>query len=362
MMAQIQRDGYGALYNFDWNHDFSNPVLNSVTVQPFVGGNTNVPAGDTDWQDTMYKTGFVKNNDLSVSGGSDKTNAVLNLGYLDNSGILKYTNYERYSARLNANFKLFKDKVRLGVNSQFTQSNEKNAANDVGNAPTPGLAITLAPTIPVYTNSGDFAGPLGSGYSDRNNPLLMQYLNRWDNTKRVSLYGNVFAEIDILKNLTFRNSIGIDFNDFQRKDIEPRVNNGFISRSVNSLTFDTNKYSSLTISNTLNYNLKIGNHKIGVLVGTESTKTDLNTLLARAEGFAVETETYFTLSAATGNRTSNGFSTGSKLLSQFAKINYAFSDRYLAGFTIRRDGSSRFGERQQIWNFSGCNCRLEDKQ
>lgn len=336
--------GYGEIYNFDWNNDFNNPILNSVSVKPYVGGDTNVPVGDTDWQDTMYKTGLLINNDLSISGGSDKANAVLNMGYLDNSGMLKYTNYERYSARLNANFKLFNDKVRFGVNSQFTQSNERNAANDVGNAPTPGLAITLAPTIPVFTASGTYAGPLGSGYSDRNNPLLMQYLNRWDNNKRMSLYGNVFTEIDILKNLTFRNSIGMDFNDFNRKDIEPTVSNGFVNRSTNSLTYDTNKYSSLTISNTLSYNLKVSNHKIGVVIGTESTKTDLNTLYARAEGFAVESESYFTLSAATGIRTNNGFSTGSRLLSQFGKVNYAFSDKYLATFTIRRDGSSRFGE------------------
>ncbi len=336
--------GYGEIYNFDWNNNFSNPVLNSVSVKPYVGGDTNVPAGDTDWQDTVYKTGLLVNNDLSVSGGSEKSNAVLNLGYLDNTGMLKYTNYERYSARLNANFKLFKDKVRFGVNSQFTQSNERSAANDVGNAPVPGLAITLAPTIPVYTASGEFAGPLGSGYSDRNNPLLMQFLNRWDNSRKMALYGNVFTEIDILKDLTFRNSIGIDYNDFGRKDIEPIVKNGFVNRNTNSLTMDTNKYSSLTISNTLNYNLKISDHKIGVVVGIESTKTDLNTLYARAEGFAVESESYFTLSAATGARTNNGISTGSRLLSQFGKLNYAFSDKYLATFTLRRDGSSRFGQ------------------
>lgn len=336
-------DGYGEIYNFDWNQNLSNPVLNSVSVKPFVGGDTNVPAGDTDWQDVVYKTGFVINNDLSVSGGSDKSNAMLNLGYLDNSGMLKYTNYERYTARLNANFKLFNDKVRFGINSQFTQSNEKLAANDVGNSPVPALAISLAPTIPVYTNSGGYGGPLGSGYSDRNNPLLMQYLNRWDNTKRVSLYGNIFTEIDIIKNLTYRNSIGIDFNDYSRKDIEPTVSNGSVNRTNNSLTQDTNKYSSLTISNTLSYNVKLSDHKIGVVVGVETVKTDFNSLLARGENFAVETESYFVLSAASGARTSNGLSTGSRLLSQFGKLNYAFSDKYLATFTIRRDGSSRFG-------------------
>ena len=337
-------NGYGDIYNFDWNNDFSNPVLNSVSVKPFVGGNADVPAGDTDWQNTMYKTGMLVNNDLTISGGSDKVNSVLNIGYLDNSGILKYTNYERYTARLNSNFKLFNDKVKIGVNSQFTQSNERGAANDVGGARTTGLAITLAPTIPVYTLSGDFGGPLGSGYSDRNNPLLMQYLNRWDNSKKISLYGNVFAEVNLLKNLTFKNSIGIDANSYARKDIETTVNNGFIIRGNNSLTIDTNKYSSLTISNTLNYNVTIKEHKIGVIIGNELVRTDFSTLVGRAEGFAVETESYFVLSAATGTRTTNGISSGSRLLSNFGKFNYSFSNRYLASFTIRRDGSSRFGE------------------
>jgi len=337
-------DGYGEIYNFDWNHNLANPVLNGVTVKPFVGGDTNMPAGDTNWQDVMYKTGYVINNDLSVSGGTEKSNAMLNLGYLDNTGMLKYTGYERYTARLNANFKLFNDKVRFGINSQFTQSDEKLAANDVGNAPTPGLAISLAPTIPVYNNSGGYGGPLGSGYSDRNNPLLMQYLNRWDNTRRMSLYGNIFTEIDLVKNLTYRNSIGIDFNDYNRKDIEPTVSNGSVNRGNNSLTYDTNKYSSLTISNTLSYNVKLSNHKIGVVAGIESVKTDFNSLLARGENFAVETEDYFVLSAASGTRTSNGLTTGSRLLSQFGKVNYAFADKYLATFTIRRDGSSRFGQ------------------
>ncbi|WP_418264155.1 SusC/RagA family TonB-linked outer membrane protein [Flavobacterium faecale] len=335
--------GYGEIYNFDWNNDFNNPVLNSVTVKPFVGGDTNVPVGDTNWQNEVYKTGFVFNNDLSISGGSDKANAVLNLGYLDNTGMLKYTNYDRYTARLNANFKLFNDKVKFGINSQFTQSDETSAATDVGSAAIPGLAISLAPTIPVFTKTGEYAGPLGSGYSDRNNPLLMQYLNRWDNTRKMALYGNIYTEIDILTGLTFRNSIGIDYNDFKRKDIEPRVNNGFITRNVNSLALDTNKYSSLTISNTLNYDLKLSDHKFGVMVGIESVKIDFHSLFARAEGFAVETESYFTLAAATGARTNNGITTGSRLVSQFGKFNYAFSDRYLLSATIRRDGSSRFG-------------------
>ncbi|MRI00598.1 SusC/RagA family TonB-linked outer membrane protein [Kriegella sp. EG-1] len=335
--------GYGEIYNFDWNGDFNNPVLNSVSVQPFVGGDPNFPAGDTDWQDETYKTGYVFNNDVSVSGGTENSFHLLNIGYLKNTGILQYTNYDRYSAKLNSNFNFFDNKLRVGVNTQFSTSDETLASPDVGSAPTPGLAITSAPTIPLFGLDGEYGGPLGAGYSDRNNPVLMQFLNRWDNTERTSIFGNVFAELDLTKNLTFRTSVGLDYNDIKGKDIETTVNNGFVTRGNNRLIIDSNKFTSLVFTNTLNYNLEFGDHRFGLLVGTESVRNDSDNVFASADGFAVETENYFVLGAATGARTSNGSSTGSRLLSQFGKFNYSYADKYIASVTVRRDGSSRFG-------------------
>lgn len=335
--------GYGEIYNFDWNGDFNNPILNSVSTQPFVGGDSNVPVGDTDWQGETYETGYVFNNDISISGGTDRSFHLLNIGYLKNTGVLKYTNYDRYTAKLNSNFNFFDNKLRIGINTQFSTSDETLASPDVGSAPTPGIAITLAPTIPLRDANGEFAGPIGAGYSDRNNPVLMQFLNRWDNTERTSIFGNVYAELEIIDNLVFRTSVGLDFNDFRRKDIETTVNNGFITRGNNRLIIDTNKFSSLVFTNTLNYNLELGDHRFGLLVGTESVKNDFDAVFSSADGFAVETENYFVLGAATGARTSNGSSSGSRLLSQFGKLNYSFADKYLASVTVRRDGSSRFG-------------------
>ena len=335
--------GYGEIYNFNWNNDFSNPVLNGVSVQPFVGGDSNVPVGDTNWQDELYKTGYVYNNELTVSTGTEKSSLLINLGYLKNTGMLKYTGYDRYTAKINGTTKLFNDKVKFGVNTQISTSNETLVSGDVGGAATTGLSITLAPTIPVYDANDEFAGPLGAGYSDRNNPLLMQYLNRWDNATKNNFFGNVFAEINILDNLTFRSSLGLDFSDFKKKNIEPKVFNGFVTRSNNRLIYDTNKFSTISFSNTLNYKLELGKHRFGALLGIESIREDFDTIFAQADEFAVEQESYFVLSAATGARTNNGISTQYSLASQFGKLNYAYNDKYLASFTIRRDGSSRFG-------------------
>lgn len=343
--------GYGEIYDFDWNGDFDNPVLNSVSVQPYVGGNQNVPAGNTDWQDVMYKQGIVNNQELSVSANSEKSSLSATVGYFNNTGMLEYTDYRRYNGRFNANTKLLNDKLRFGINSQFSTSNETLVSPDVGSAPTTGLAITLAPTLPVYDSAGDFAGPLGSGYSDRNNPLLMQYINRWDNGNKNTYFGNIFGEIQILNNLKFRSTLGIDYATFKGKNIETTVNNGFISRTNNRLINDENQYSSLVFSNVATYDLETGLSKFNVIGGIEYVDNNFDAVVSQADGFAVEQESYFVLGAASGARTTTGNSTGSSLYSTFGKMNYSFDERYLASFTLRRDGSSRFGSNNRYGVF-----------
>ncbi len=343
--------GYGEIYTFDWNGDFNNPVLNGVTVNPLVGGDPLVPAGDTDWQDVVYKTGIVTNNELTLSGGTDNSSLLINFGYLHNSGMLRYTNYRRISGRINAGTSFYNGRFRLGVNTQLVSSRETLAAADLGGGPTPSLAVTLAPTIPVYQTDGKYAGPLGSGYSDRNNPLHMQDINKWDNTRRNYLFGNVYAEIEPEENLILRSSLGADLSGYTVKNIEQSFKEGFIARSLNSLTINTNRFLSLTWSNTARYNFSLGQNRFSLLAGIEAIRDDVNDLTASREQFAVQTEDFFELSAGSGNANSASFSTGSRLLSQFARIDYALADRYLAAVTLRRDGSSRFGEQNRYGFF-----------
>lgn len=344
---------YGEIYDFDWNKDYDNPVLNGVTVKPFVGGDPNTPAGNTDWQDVMYKTGLVTNNSLTASVGNKNSSLEINLGYLKNTGMLRYTGYNRMSGSINAITKAFDGKASFGMNVRVANSNETLTARDIGGAATTFLAVTLAPTIPVYQNDGKtFAGASGGGYSDRNNPLHMQYLSRWDNANRLSTFGSVFAEIQPLKNLFFRSTLGADYATFQNKIISPTFTEGAFNRTTNSLTLDENKYLSYTFSNTIRYNLNINDvHAIKILAGTEYINTNLDYQFNKKEGFAIQTEEYFTLSSGTGNSYMSGGSTGNRLYSLFGRLDYNFSDRYLAAITIRRDGSSRFGANKRYGVF-----------
>lgn len=344
-------DGYGEIYTFDWNKDFNNPILNSVTPKPYVGGDQNVPVGDTDWQAETYKTGYVTNNDITISGGNEKTSALVALGYIKNTGILKYTNYDRVNARINASTSVFQGKIKFGMNTQIVSSNETLQCPDLGSAPTPGLAINLAPTIPMYTKTGEYAGPLGSGYSDRNNPVHMQYLNRWDNVNRSFLFGNVYADVSLARNLSFRSTLGLDYSMINNKNIEQSFKEGFIARAVNSLRIIESKFKSVSWSNTLNYKIDLGQNKFAFLAGIEAVGDNYNDVTAYKEGFATQTEEFFVLSAGSANGNSFGTANSSRLFSQFGKIEYTFSDKYLASATVRRDGSSRFGSNNRYGIF-----------
>ncbi len=345
--------GYGEIYDFDWNQDFDNPVLNGVTVKPFVGGDPNTPAGNTDWQDVLYKTGLVTNNTLAASVGSKNSSLAVSLGYFKNTGMIRYTDYERMSGSINALTRAFDGKATFGVNLNIANSNETLTATDLGFSPTTTLAVTLAPTIPVFQKDGvTYAGELGAGYSDRNNPLNMQYLSRWNNANRLSTFGNVFVEVQPVKNLYFRSNLGADDARYLNKVISPTFTEGALSRTTNSLVYDQNHYLSLTFSNTLRYNFNLNdNNRFNVLVGTEYIKTDLDYQTTTKQGFSIQTEDYFTLNAASGNTAVSGSTTGNRLFSQFGRLDYNFSDKYLAAVTVRRDGSSRFGTNNQYGIF-----------
>lgn len=340
-----------AIYGYDWNGDYNNPVLNAVQVKPFVGGDSLQPVGNTNWQEESYEPAIITQQDLTLTAGTSKSSLLINLGYFKNSGMLKYTNYERLNARVNAYTSFLNNKVKVGINQQVVRSTETLSANDLGGAAVPFLAVTLAPTIPVFRNDGKYAGPIGAGYSDRNNPVHMQYINRWDKNNGLSALGNAYAEVTPLKNLVVRTSFGVDYSNTSSKNIEPAFVEGFLSRQINSLTMQDGKNTTLTWTNTANYQFELGQHRFNTVVGSEAIRQDFQGFGAFREGFAIEDEKYYVLSAGTGRSTNNGTVTGYRLFSLFGKLNYAYADRYLASATLRRDGSSRFGIKNQYGVF-----------
>ncbi len=345
--------GYGDIYTFDWNGNYANPVLNSVTPKPFVGGDPNTPAGNTDWQSVLYKTAIATNNDFTATVGNKNSSLDIKFERISNDGLVRFTRYVRNAGSINALTHAFNGNATLGVNIKIANSNENLPSRDIGGATTPFLAVTLAPTIPVYQKDGTtYAGELGAGYSDRNNPLHMQDLAKWNNTNKLTTFGNVFLEIQPIKNLFIKSNYGADNANYLAKVITPTFSEGALSRTTNSLLYDQNHYLSTTWSNTIryNYDLNKDNH-FKFLAGTEYIKTFTDFQTTYKEGFAVQTEDYFTLDAATGNTTVSGTSLGNSLFSQFGRLDYNYGGKYLVALTVRRDGSSRFGANNQYGVF-----------
>ncbi len=321
-----------------------NPVLDKINITPFLGGDSTEPAANTDWQNVMFHPGTITSNSLTITSGSDNSSLLINLNYLNNSGlIVDNSGYRRYGARVNASTRMLKGKVKFGNNLQFFQSSETPIPSDLGGAGLTYDAIFVSPLIPVYTTTGAFGGPQGSGFSDRDNPLATMSTNSWNRNNEFNLFGNLFLEVDPIKNLVFNSNLGYLYDNTYQRQILQEYSDGFISRKVNSLSINQGNELDLTWSNTLNYHLSTGLSRVDFLLGTEAIKRTYNTQGDYKQGFAIQNNNYFYLNAGTGITTNSGTSTGNQLLSFFGKINYAWSDKYLASVTIRRDGSSRFG-------------------
>jgi TonB-linked SusC/RagA family outer membrane protein len=331
-----------AIYQYNWNNNYSSPVLNNVVITPFVGGDSLEPAASTNWQNALYKTALVTNTDLAISSGDAKNGMLMDFGYFNNNGLMQYTYYQRYSARINSHATAFNGHLKIGENAQLSRTSQVNSTNDVGGDAVGDLAITLAPTIPLRKTDGTFGGPVGAGYSDRNNPVDMQYLNRWNTTNTFLVTGNVYAELTPVNNLVIRTSLGFDYADGLGKVIKQTGQEGPVN-STNSLQLQESKELTFTWTNTATYNLVLGKSRLNLLAGIEAVTDVYRTFGAANTNFAIQDVNYFVLNAGSGAQTDNGYGTGYKLLSQFGKVFYSYADRYLASVTIRRDGSSRFG-------------------
>lgn len=299
---------------------------------------------DTDWLREISRTGFTQNYNLSVSNGSEVYNALFSIGYKNNKGILKYTDFANISARINTSFNIGKY-VTVGENFTLTHTSQ------CGLSPMEN-ALKMSPTLPVYENDGTtFSGPVG-GMSDRQNPMRELYMNRDNDLKIMRLFGNGFIDIKPIKGLVIRSNFGLDYD----YGFIHSVNHTFHSDVVNNNTPSANvsgaDNTQWTLSNTANYNFNIvEKHNFNILAGVELFSQRRNDFAAYAEDFDLENYEYMWPDAATGTKRGSGISAGYNLASFFGKLDYNYDNLVLASFTIRRDGSSRFGENNRYGVF-----------
>ena len=333
-------------YNFDWGYDkMGNPVLNNMTMNMFLDENASVRAGDTDWFDEITRTGVVQNYNVSVSNGSDKGSSFFSMGYYDNQGTIKNSYFNRFSGRANNDFKLYDGKVVIGENFSINRTKGVDAPGGVLEH-----ALEFNPNFPIYAENGKYAQALGA-YSERENPLSMI-----DNTKdnvytQWRMFGDAHASITPFKNFTIRTTLGMDYTQKEQRFFTYPIANGKVMRTDSAVESKQEHTMRWTWNAIATYNLEIGRHRADAMIGTEVNRQDYKMSSAKRYELAILNTDYMWPSAGAGRQLAEGFGEGFSLVSYFGKVNYTYNEKYLASFTIRRDGSSRFGSQNQYGIF-----------
>jgi TonB-linked SusC/RagA family outer membrane protein len=331
---RVAQDASGNYVNY--NNDINSPKFLLITKANKEG---------TNWMEEILRTAPIQNHQLGVSGGNEGGRYALSLNYFNQDGIMKYTGYKRYSLRSNTEFNVTK-KIRVGQNFQAAYGERVGQPNGNNAESNPiSFAYRIQPIIPVYDVAGNFAGTRGGDLDNAFNPMADLYRNKENVQKEVRLFGNAFAEVDVLPNLTARTSFGIDYNLFNFRNYSIRNIEASEARGSNSLQTNNSYEWTWTWYNTLTYNLNLGDrHRFNIIGGTESIKNYFEFFDASRTSFAVDDIENRYLSAGTGVQTNNGGAANWRLASEFAKINYGLDDKYLIDLTVRRDRSSRFAK------------------
>lgn len=331
----LRNEGASERYDATALEGFRKTVQGASDADPFAYPNT-------DWLDLLYQgSGLQHSHNVSLSGGTESARYLLSLGYLDQQGLIKNTNSNRYNVRFNMDSKI-SDRLNVGITT--TMSRQKIEE------PSRGLGFIISqlervpPTEPNKYPDGTWARYIdGNHIRDVEEGGLLKSLVSHIN-------GNVFAELKLIKGLRWRTTAGIDYNviDNESHGTDVTFGNG-VYQGPNTLTDAVTRSTRATIQSFLNYQTSVGNHNIGVLAGTESESNRLDYNDAYRQNFPGNALTELNAGALTGLRNS-GYNIENRLSSYFGRVNYDFKGKYLLEGSFRYDGSSKFAKDRR-WGF-----------
>ena len=334
------------IYQYDWNGDYNNPVLNKIKLPEFIDAAKTMKPADTYWYDEIAQTSLLQTYNVSIANGSERGNSYFSVGMYNNKGIVKATNQRKITARFNTDYSFFKGRLKIGENLSATYTKDALVpATDILFA-----ALVQQPVVPVHTVGGGWGGP-APGMTDRQNPVRLIEDNRQNKSNFVRLFGNAWADLEIIPNLHFKSSYGIDYNGTYQRTLRKSYTSGFLSDNSNFSQTSQDYNGNWVWQNTLTYNLSLQKHRFDFLLGAEQIKYMAQNFYASRQGYALENIDYAYLNAGSSNKDNGGTGSGYTLLSYFGKVNYSYDNKYLASVTLRRDGSSRFGKENRFGMF-----------
>ncbi len=318
---------------------------------PLYSDPDNLPT--TNWFKEISQTAPIYNFNASVTGGSDKSTYLFSTSYFGQQGIIKTSDYNRITVRMNNEFKILKW-LKIGENFQVASS-KRSAVNENAAYNTP---VTEAMNYDPITTSIDKNGDFGSGLSGEGGNPLAHLLTKVNLTtyKDIRLVGNGYGEITFLKDFTFRSTLGYEYDFSEYRRLTPPYKFHGADINLNSkLENGWYKSTHWQWENYLTYKKTFKGHDITFMGGTSAAEYQYYNIVGRnSSGPTVNDPTlqYFDNYQHGNNQDAlNGTADQSSLFSLIGRLNYGFKDRYLATLTIRRDGSSKFGPNFRYGNF-----------
>lgn len=328
---------------------------------------------DTDWQKVIFRSSFSHNHNLSVSGGTDKTTYYFSGGFSDLKGIAVNNSQRKYMAKANVEQKAL-NIFTFGFNTAISYV-QNNGVSSRQSMSTPGNVHTvlgLFPNVPVYNPDGSYNmvnNVLGRGANKMENTFNLPNIKAiLDNdvyrNQNTTINGNAFASAKIIEGLTIRTQIGINSlygEDYSYKS--PIAGDGYYT---NGEVFQQyNPSFNYVWTNNLSYNKTLGNHKLGVVAGTEFQKTRMRNFISSGTGLS---DKYFgpnnLIYGTLANQLVGGGITENAINSYFGRVNYSYDDRYLLTLTYRSDRLSSLGPDAKSASLPGVSIgwRLSDER
>lgn len=333
-------------YHYNWGYDANgNPVLNGITMNKYLDEAGTVPAANTDWYAETTRPGVIQNYNVSVSHGGQKGSSFFSLGYYKNEGVIKTSDFDRFSARINTDYKIIGDYVTIGENFTLNRTSEVAAPGGFLQN-----VLQFNPSLPVYTTEGEFAGPVG-GYPDRQNPVARLERNKDNRYTYWRMFGNAFINIAPYKGLNIRTTAGIDYSQKKQRIFTYPVTEGTVANPTNGVEAKQEHWMKWMWNAVITYNLEIGKHRADFLLGTELNRQIDEYFSGYKEDYIVLTPDYMWPDAGVGKAQAYGSGGSYSLISFFGKANYTYDNRYLFSLTVRHDGSSRFGKNNRFATF-----------
>lgn len=302
---------------------------------------------DNDWQDIMFRPALMQNYNLSVKGGGKYSTYYTGLGYFNQDGIVKGTNYQRYNIQSKNDYKrgIFSAETNLIISF----SHDKPLHQELRGGMI-GTILQSVPTLEKYDDTRE--GGYGGTYGDVVNiphPLAIIDDNIMDRyNENVKIFANLYAQIELFKGLKYKLNLTPDFSFERYKNYLNKYDFGLATNSITQLTERQRRRRNILVENLLTFDRTFGEHKISALAGYTYQDSRFRHIQAYGEGLPQGLEE---IDAATTNRSNEGNSWRSVLTSILGRVFYSYQNKYLFTATIRRDGSSKFGKNNRYGYF-----------